>query len=166
MANLNCDGLDDEIALFNRLAKPEQIVPVFKSAVYAGSGVLAEEIKNKIDALPSESFRHLSAGDTMRVFSETNRRDLKESIGISKIKEGDGEVYTYVGFAGYGSPETATNTYPNGLPNALLARSIERGSSVRKKKAFVKPAAKDAVKEAEAAMQKAFESSIENLSKG
>lgn len=166
MAGIDFDGIGDEIRKLEAIGSSKTFVKLSKKAVFKGSAVVALQIRKNIEALPTEPNRFLRDGDKFNVFTETNKQDLLSGLGISKIKEGDGGVYTQIGFAGYGSPETATKSYPNGLPNALIARSVERGTSVRRKRAFVKPAIKAAEKSAEAAMQQSFEDDINQIMKG
>ena len=65
-------------------------------------------------------------------------KDLAEGLGIAKPDvDHQGNTNTKVGFKGYGSHPT--KKYPKGVPNALLARAVESGSSVRKKTPFVRP---------------------------
>lgn len=165
MAKLDVDGLDDEMNKLRELGEVK-LIPVLKRVVYRGGAVVADEIRQKISELPTQPNRFLRNGDIFSVFTETNKRDLLNSLGFSKITDSDGGVYSYVGFAGYGSPETVTQQYPKGLPNALLARSIEHGSSVRRRKAFVKPAVKNAKDKAEEAMQAVLDEEIDKLMKG
>ena len=54
-----------------------------------------------------------------------------------------------------------TKQYPKGLPNQLLARAIESGSSVRQKKPFVRPAVTATKKQAIAEMEKIIDEEVE-----
>ena len=71
---------------------------------------------------------------------------------------GEGNTNTKVGFAGYGT--FPTKKYPKGVPNALLARSVESGSSVRKKAPFVRKAVNKSRDKAISEMEKKINESI------
>ena len=51
-----------------------------------------------------------------------------------------------LGFDGYN--KVKTKTYPNGQPNAMIARATESGSSVREKTPFVRTAVSATQKQA------------------
>ena len=65
-----------------------------------------------------------------------------------------------IGFDGYN--EVQTKTFPNGQPNALIARSIESGSSTREKTPFLRPALAAARKQAIEAARVKFDEAIHN----
>lgn len=97
--------------------------------------------------------------------AKSQREDLANSLGITPIeKDADGFWNAKIGFDGYGS--ITTNKYPNGLPNQLVARSIESGSSVRQKHPFVAPAVRTKRKAARAAMEKVVTDEINKIMKG
>lgn len=124
-----------------------------KVATYEGAKVIADAIRASAEALPDEKHRYLQDGDAYNVVSETDKKDLLNSLGIAEIKKDEDGVRTVVGFAGYGSHPT--RKYPKGLPMPLLARAIESGSSVRSAHPFVRPAVNAKRKAARTAMAKA-----------
>lgn len=110
-----------------------------KKAVAAGAAVIANQIKANLEALPEEDFRKLGEGETFHGLPAGQKKDLVDSFGLTPIaKDKNGFIHTKAGFDGYGS--FPTNTYPDGVPNQLLARSVESGSTVRQKMPFVEPA--------------------------
>lgn len=109
-----------------------------KMAVYDGADVIADEIRRQINALPEDKDRYLTGGDRYNVITPQDKRDLANSLGIAKIERTATGIRTVIGFAGYGGRRT--KKYPKGLPMALLARSIESGSSVREKRPFIRRA--------------------------
>jgi len=130
---------------------------IAKKVVRAGAQPVADEIRNKLNQLPSDTFRHLNKDEEFKGLPEIQWKDLSESLGIAPADvDNDGNTNTKVGFKGYGSHPT--KKYPKGVPNALLARAVESGSSVRKKTPFVRPAVNKtrtaAVTEMEKAIQK------------
>lgn len=138
---------------------------IAKKALHEAGGIVANEIRKNLEALPEESFRRLRAGESFDGLSAGQKQDLAESFGVTKIKMGkDGYWTVKIGFDGYG--RFPTKKYPNGLPNQLLARAVESGSSVRQKHPFVRPAVNATKKAAVEAMQKVIDEEIEKTMKG
>ncbi|HCC00545.1 MAG TPA: hypothetical protein DEP42_04930 [Ruminococcaceae bacterium] len=133
---------------------------IAKQAVYAGAKVVADKIKQNLVALPEENFKHLKNGEQFSGLPKRHKLDLVHSFGIAKISlDNQGNWNTKIGFDGYGS--MPTKKYPNGLPNQLLARSIESGSSVRKKTPFVRPGLNSSKGEAEKQMEQVINEALQ-----
>ncbi len=128
----------DEFALrLSRLATGSSAIA--KKAIYVGAEIVADKIKANINALPEDKFRRLKADEKFKGVPSVQKEDLKNGFGITPMKRDEaGNWNARVGFDGYGKNTTAA--YPSGLPNQLLARAVESGSSVRKKTPFVRPA--------------------------
>ena len=122
MARMTIKGLDDLAIKISKLDDAE----VAKKCVYAGAKVIADEIRNRLES-----------NDTLK---EDQLQDLLDSLGIAPIKtDSDGNVTTKIGFKGYG--RKPTKKYPFGLPNQMMARAVESGTSFRPKRPFVRTAA-------------------------
>lgn len=153
----------DEQLIVKRLKKlGENTEPILKKAVYIGAGITAKAIRKRLDALPTEEFRHLKKGEMFDGVPNEQKKDITEGYGITRITMSKrGYVYAKIGFTGYG--KFKTKAYPKGVPNALIARSIESGSSVRKKHPFVKPAVNATKAAALKAMEKVVEDEIKKI---
>lgn len=114
----------DEYALkLGRLG--EQSGQIAKRAIYDAADIVADQIRANID--------------TIQKVHNYQKEDLKKSLGITPMdKDGNGYWNAKIGFDGYGS--VPTKKYPKGLPNRLLARAIESGTSFRIKTPFVRRA--------------------------
>lgn len=142
----------------------DQIPNIAEKALRAGANILADTIRQNLNALPEDRFRKLSDGESFVGVPERQKKDLQDSLGITPVKiDRKGYYNLKVGFDGYGS--YPTKKYPKGLPNQLLARSIESGSSVRQKTPFVGPAVKNAKKAVLQAMQEEANLEIEKITK-
>ena len=131
-------------------------------AVAAGSAIVTDQIRVNLQALPEEEYRKLEEGETFRGLPEGQKRDLLDSFGLTPIeKDRNGFLHTKAGFDEYGS--FPTNAYPKGVPNQLLARSVESGSSVRQKTPFVEPAVKATRKDAVEAMNGVIEDEFKSI---
>ena len=132
-----------------------------KMATYEGAKVLADEIRASIETLPVDKFRYLRGGDAFSVITRDDKEDLLNSIGIDEIRRDEDGVRTVIGFAGYGRHKT--KKYPNGLPMAMLARSLMKGTEVREKSAFIDRAVSKAGGKAEDAMAETGEKVIAEI---
>ncbi|MEG1758353.1 MAG: hypothetical protein RR235_07860, partial [Oscillospiraceae bacterium] len=111
---------------------------IIGAAIYEGAKIVADAIRASISALPVEEFRVLKDGDQFNALTPTQKKDLLSSYGVTPMTtDANGDSNVHVGFDGYG--KYPSKKYPLGLPNELLARSVESGSSVRKKTPFVGP---------------------------
>ena len=131
-----------------------------KRAVREASDIVADRVRSNLEKLPEDVFRRLSDGEEFSGVPGAQKKDLLDSMGIAPVGvSDDGTINTKVGFHGYGSHPT--KKYPKGLPNQLLARVVESGSSVRKKTPFVRPAINQTEKQAINKMQEVINREIE-----
>ena len=161
MARMEIRGFDELELQLSKLADPE----LAKDVVMAGAQPVADEIRKSIEALPEDKFRYLKKNEVFTGVPRQQKQDLLDSLGITPPDiDFDGNTNTKIGFDGYG--KLPTKKYPKGVPNQLLARAVESGSSVRKKTPFVRKAVNKAKKLAEAEMQKKLDEKIEIIMKG
>lgn len=158
MARLTIQGLDDFSMRLQSLADHGEAVA--KQAVYAGAGTMVEAIKAEINALPEQQ-GYMPTGEKRNVVTRDEKAALLSHIGIAKMDSTGGKVATAIGFEGYS--EHATKKYPSGVPVPLIARSIESGSSVRRKIPFLRNAANKAKAAVENAMREAAEKAFEEM---
>lgn len=152
-------SLDNYIKELMRFANDEP--EIAKKVVNVGAQPVADEIRSQLNNLPKDTFRHLKEDELFEGLPEKQWKDLSESLGISPCSvDQDGNTNVKVGFKGYGS--FPTKKYPKGVPNALLARAVESGSSVRKKTPFVRPGTNKSRSKSINEMQKAVETELKN----
>lgn len=161
MARFEFSGIDNYISQLNKLQQSTKGGVVGKT-VYAGAAVVADSVRRAIQALPVGDGRAQGGGlvDTVTL---PQKAGLLDGFGISRMKDDDGFVNVKLGFDGYNS--TRTEKYPRGQPNALIARSVNSGTTFRKKTKFVDKAVNSAKKAAEAAMDAACSREIEKIMK-
>lgn len=132
---------------------------MIRRAVKRGAAPVADAIKEAIRALTvtAEGYeRHGSQRHILSSITKLQKEGLLESMGIAAIQEDkNGFINVKVGFDGYN--KVKTKKFPNGQPNALIARAINSGTSFRKKTRFVDKA----VKKTEVAAVRAMEDSID-----
>lgn len=161
MARFEFSGIDNYISQLNRLQQSTKDGVVGKT-VYAGAEVVADSVRRAIQALPVGDGRARDGGliDTVTL---PQKAGLLDGFGISRMKDDDGFVNVKLGFAGHNA--TRTRKYPRGQPNALIARSVNSGTTFRKKTKFVDKAVNSARKAAQAAMDAACSREIEKIMK-
>lgn len=161
---IDISGMEEYRAALRRLAAAD-MEKVAEKAVKAGADIVADAIRAGIEALPTEPYRHLQEGERFTGISKEQKKDLEDSFGVTPIKKDRyGGINAKAGFDGYGS--YPSKKYPGGLPNQLLARAIESGSSVRVKHPFVRPAFRRTKKQAERAMEKVIDEAIQEKMEG
>ncbi len=135
---------------------------VIEKAVYKGAGIVTDAIRTHLSKIPTVKYRHLSKGEVFTGLSEYEKKDLEASFGLTKIrKDRNGFIHAKAGFDGYGS--FPTRSYPKGVPNQLLARSVESGSTVRMKKPFVRPAVNASRKKAIETMEEVIDDELKKI---
>lgn len=160
MARMTVTGLDNFSVMIQALGDSGR--EVMKAAVYAGAGEMAAALKEEIRKLPEEE-GYLPNGSQRAVLTAAEKQALLDHVGISKLDDDGGRVSAAVGFNGY--TEHATKKYPQGVPVPLIARSIESGSSVRKKRPFMRQAANAARERVQKAMLEAANTYLQTLAK-
>ena len=162
MAKIALQGFDKYIRQLEALQR--DATRMCKAVVYPGAAILAEKIRAETEALPTisdaEALGNFRSGEENEALSVSQKIGLVESLGISGIKKDrSGMVQTSVGFTGYNSIKS--KRWPNGQPNAMVARSLEKGTSFLKRDRFVEHAVKAAREEAIAAMAAEADAYIE-----
>lgn len=167
MAKITFKNQSDYFLKFRQLEAHFVKDEALERAVAKGAGIVADEIRKNLEALPEEQFRFLDMfwGEYFADVPTSQKIDVISGFGLTPIeRDGKGFVHTKAGFEGYGS--YPTNAYPNGVPNALIARAIESGSSVRDKDPFVRPAVKATRNEAIEAMDKSIDDDLKKIFEG
>lgn len=161
MATFKTQGLDKYVAQLERLGKKTDTV--ISEAVYEMVKVVADEVKANLIALPSvpdtEGLKAFASEPQQKIpITKAQKWGLVHSFGIASLRNEGGFIHVKIGFDGYN--EVQTKTFPNGQPNALIARSIESGSSTREKTPFLRPALAAARKQAIEAARVKFDEAI------
>lgn len=132
-------------------------------AVYDMAKVVADKVRANIEALPAVSNEANIATyrEGYSRLSELEKQGLMDGFGVSPLQDDSGYRNVKLGFDGYNSVKT--KKYPQGQPNALIARVTESGSSYREKTPFIRPAVNAARKPAEKAGQAKIDEKIKSI---
>lgn len=161
MATLRFRGLKEYELQLAKLASGS--TDAAKKAVYAGAAVIADAVRASIAALPVDSGVRGSADNLLDSVTPTQLEGLLDGWGIAPMQVQNGYIQTKLGFDGYN--KTRTKKYPNGQPNQLIARSVESGTSFRRKHPFVAPAVRASRRAAEEKMAQVLNAEIEKAMK-
>lgn len=163
MAKFQSLKLGEEYLL--KLSRLEQNADsVIKQAVYQGAKVVGDAIKGEAEALPVEPFRKLGQGEVFTGVTPEEKEAIVQGFGLSGMEQDRSGWNTKAGFAGYVTRQK-TKKYPKGTPVPMLVRSIESGSSVRRKIPFVRRAVKASQTQAVRAMGDTVEQEIKQTMK-
>lgn len=127
-----------------------------KRAVYEGAAIVTNGIRASIEALPVGPPRE------GKVTAE-QKAGLLAGLGIAGFRMDGSFLNVKVGMDGYNS--VRSKKYPKGQPNALIARSLESGSSFAPKRAFIGPAVNRTKNAAEQAIANKLDEEIKKVMK-
>ena len=129
------------------------------AAIYAGAKIVTDKIRSELEKIPVESSTEAAkAGRMMTGLTSAQKGGLLKGLGITKMQLRDGTYDVKVGFDGYNT--TYTKRWPKGQPNAMIARSLEAGTSFRVKNPVISKATRAVKTEAEMAMARAFDEAV------
>ncbi len=164
MAKWTMRGMDEYAAFLQRIGKNTR--EILGAGVYAMANTVADAVRKNIEALPAkpdiEGIEAYRQGRKAQL-TISEKKGLQEGFGISPMQNERGYLNVKLGFDGYN--EVKTRKYPKGQPNALIARSVESGSSVREKSPFIRPALRQTQNEALKKGQEAIEEKIKQAEK-
>lgn len=136
MATIKMTELEEYSKALDELEKRTRD-QVIGRAVYEGSAIAADAVKSELESLPTDGGTG-SQEHPLDGINRVQKAALVASMGVSPMKEKDGFVHTRIGFDGYNPIKT--KRWPQGQPNAMIARSAERGTSFLKANPFMKRA--------------------------
>lgn len=165
MARISFQKDSEYFAKMQELERQAEGREFIKEAVRQGAAPVADAIRDKLEKLPEQTFQRLPEGEVFKGISESQKEDLLNGFGLAPIQVSrNGFVHTKAGFEGYGS--FPTPTYPKGVPNQLLAASVDSGSTVRQKIPFIAPAVKESRTEAVSAMEAVIDRKMKDIFEG
>ena len=132
------------------------------SVVYDGAAVVADIVRKEIQTLPEDN-RWGTQDNPIAGPSAYQKKGLEDSFGISTLRNDNGFVNVKLGFDGYNGLKT--KRWPNGQPNQMIARSVERGTSWMKANPFMKRALRKARKQALEVMDSKLQIEIQKIMK-
>lgn len=159
MAKIQFKGIANYTEKLAKLGASERTT--IGKAIYAAADMVTDAIRQNIQALPVQAGR-VKKGEMRSGITPPQKQGLLDSLGIASVqKDAKGFYNVKVGFDGYNT--TKTKTYPKGQPNAMIARSVEGGSSILAPHPFVGPAVRKTRKAAEQKMEEIVQADTEKI---
>lgn len=149
------DGIQNYIEKFEGISDP---VPAIKYAVHEGARVVADAVRSEIESIPT--YGRGGPDPEGRKISSSQKTGLLDGFGVSGFQNTDGFINVKLGFDGYN--KTVTKNYPQGQPNAMIARSLISGTSFRAKNDFIGRAVRRTKASAEKTMANALDDYYKN----
>ena len=150
MANIKLKGFDDYETLIRHLEQSTE--DIVASSIYEGAKVVADAVKIQINGIRSDG---PSEYEKRRRLIQI--RGLKESMGISSMRNDNGFINVKIGFDGYNEL---------GQPNVMIARVFESGTSFSSKQPFFKRAINQSRKTCETKMKLEIDKQIKAITEG
>lgn len=139
---------------------------IIKGAAAKGASIVADACKNELSGLPvtSEGYaiQAWKKGEKT-VLTSKQKEGLLDSMGLAPMQNDNGYINTKLGFDGYN--DVVTKRWPKGQPNAMIARSVDSGSSAFNKNPFMRRVEKATRAKAEKAMGDYFDSETDKIMK-
>lgn len=129
-----------------------------KAALFDGAKIAADEVKAGLEALPVQEDKngnapYMTKGHQLHGITSTQKEDLIASMGVAPFKTDSKGTNTSIGFNGYGR-----STWKGGqpLPNQVLMREVESGTSWMQKHPVIRPAMARTKERIKSEMEKTF----------
>lgn len=160
-ATMKSEGLEE---LSRKLEQfQEKAGGIAAKALYEGAGVMAQAMDSESESIRTAPFKWASTrrGET-RLPSPEEKAVVAGAAGIAKFEKNGSSVNTSVGFRGSGYAMLKGKR----VPIALIANSINSGTSFMPKQPFVRKAVSKGTPGAMAAMMASIDQSIEEINGG
>lgn len=129
-------------------------------AIYGAAGIVTDEIRKQLKAVPTDE-SYGTDSEPARGPRKVQKRSLYNSLGVAPMQDDGGFLNVKIGFDGYS--DVVTKRWPNGQPNQMVARSVERGTTWMKPNPFVKRGVAATRKRALEFMKNSVDQSIKKI---
>lgn len=158
MAKFQFDGVDELIAQYQKLQKNTE--PMIGKAIYNGAGVVMKAVESAVGGISTDN-RFGTSENPVTGPTTIQKLGLQYSLGIAKMRNDNGFYNVKIGFDGYNNVKT--KRWPNGQPNAMVARSIESGTSWMQKQPFMRKAEQGSRSHCEKVMSETVDKEIQRI---
>ncbi len=155
------DGIDKYISQLTNLEFDGG--HIIGMAVFEGAKIVTDAVRSGINGIPAQSSSGSGDQKMIRGITTLQRTGLLDGLGIATMRASGSFWNVKVGMDGYNGIHT--NRYPQGQPNAMIARSVESGTSFRQKTPFIAPAVNRTRAAAEKAMAEVYDREVAKIFK-
>lgn len=160
MATIKTEGMDIFTKQLEGLSK--EIASINSMALYDAADVVADEMKAALEGLPVRGDEEFGTSKfKLYGATEDEKRQLINSFGISRFREGEGSKDTSIGFHGYVT--TPSSRFADQVPAGMLMQCIEYGTAFRQGTHTLTAAMKSCKAKAEKAIQERINKEIKKL---
>lgn len=124
---MKLSGLESFQTGLNNLAA--NISKINNMALYEAAGVVAEEMRNALNALPTYDDWYGTEGYPLYGATPSEKAQIIANFGISRFRGSDGGSQTSLGFTGY--VNTPSTKYGDAVPTGMLMQAINYGTQFR-----------------------------------
>ena len=155
MAKFQFEGVDGYIAQLQKLY--DDTDEIIGAAIYQGAAVVMKSVVASIGSIQTDN--HFGTSENPCIGPSTYQVvGLLKSVGIAKMRK-DGTFWNVkIGFDGYNGMKT--KRWPQGQPNAMVARSVESGTSFMQKQPFMRRAENSSRVRCEQTMDKEIDKQV------
>lgn len=125
-------------------------------AIWEGAKLVADAVKSELQALPVDNRGKVAQRKSI---NQIQKDGILEGYGITPMRDDKNQLNVKIGFDGYNN--FITFKYPNGQPNAMIARTLESGTYFMPKNRVISRTTNRVKKECINAMEKSLDKSIE-----
>lgn len=158
MAYLKFKGLEEYLSRLGNLEFVSE--KMLGDAAKKGGGVVADAIRSEIDSLPTTEEWGTNS-EPKHGIRAIQKAGLSHGFGVAPVQNDNGYINVKVGFDGYNKLRSAQ--WPNGQPNVLIARSVEKGTSFMRSNKFVSRGVRKSKDRADKTMELYIDSEITKI---
>lgn len=137
MSHIRVEGMEEYLSLLDLNYK--QLERICGRSIYPGAGYIYKECRKRLEAVRTDD--HLfkfseQYGRKRKGITTRQKQGLIESLGIAPLKHKSGGIVDVkLGFDGYN--DIVSSRWRKGQPNAMIARSLNAGTSFMEAQPFM-----------------------------
>lgn len=163
MSAIEVEGMEEYLALLDLNYK--QMDRICGRSIYPGAKLIANDCKKRLINLQTDDSLFSIASKYDRLLRGPTKRQkqgLIESMGIASMRKHGGTFDVKLGFDGYN--DVPSTTAKKGFqPNALIARSVNKGTSFMVAQPFMDQSIEVCRKPVEGAIEEQFYKELEKI---
>ena len=137
MSHIKVEGMEEYLHLLQLNYK--QMRNICGRSIYPGAGMVWKDCRRRIQNLRTDDHLFKFAeqyGRKRKGLTSRQKKGLYDSVGIAPLKHKNGGIYDVkIGFDGYN--DIVSHRWPKGQPNAMIARSVNIGTSFMEAQPFM-----------------------------
>lgn len=163
MSHIRVEGMEEYLRLLDLNYK--QLERICGRSIYPGAGYIYKECRRRLENIRTDDHLFKFAEQynrKRRGITSRQKRGLIESLGIAPLRHKNGGIVDVkLGFDGYN--DIVTNKFPKGQPNAMIARSLNKGTSFMEAQPFMDQTIEAARHPVEDKIEQQFYKELEKL---